>query len=159
MISSVYLKTTIPSYLTARPSRDVVVAARQQITCQWWNSRRHDFELFVSQIVLDEIGVGDPDAIARRLEAVDGIPLLEPQEGAEGLVKVLIRDLALPHRAAADALHIALAVANGIDFLLTWNCTHIANAANRPIIEMTCHSLGYEAPVICTPEELMSVSP
>ena len=95
------------------------------------------------------------DAVARRLVILEGIPLIEPQTGTDGLVEALIHDLALPDRAAADAVHIALAVVNGIDFLLTWNCTHIANAANRPIIELTCKSLGYAAPVICTPEELL----
>ena len=83
------------------------------------------------------------------------IPLIEPQSDADELVELLIRDLSLPTRAASDAVHIALAVVNGIDFLLTWNCTHIANAANRPIIESVCDSLGYEPPVICTPEELL----
>ena len=156
-MASVYLETTIPSYLTAWRSPELVMAARQQITRDWWDNRRHDFELFVSQLVIDEASAGDPDAAARRLEFLDGIPLLEPQDDTEVLVEALIRDLSLPDRAAADAVHIALAVVNGMDFLLTWNCTHIANAAFRPAIESACRSLGYEVPVICTPEELLVV--
>jgi hypothetical protein len=155
MAASIYLETTIPSYLTARASSDVVVAARQQMTRNWWESRRVYFDLFVSQLVIDESSNGDPEAIVRRLEVLDGIPLVEAHLGTAELAESLIRDLSLPIRAADDAAHIALAVVNGIDFLLTWNCTHIANAANRPIIERACHSLGYQVPVICTPEELM----
>lgn len=154
MASTVYLETTIPSYLTARSSGDIVAAARQQITREWWADRRESFELFTSQLVIDEASAGDADAVSRRLEVLEGIPLVVPQSGADELIESLIRDLALPHRASADAVHIALAVVNGIDFLLTWNCTHIANAENRPIIERACHSLGFQAPVICTPDEL-----
>ena len=131
------------------------MAARQQVTREWWDTRRKDFELFVSQLVIDEASAGDPDAAARRLAAIDGIPLLEATEGTEELVEALIQALALPPKAAADAAHIALTVVNGIDFLLTWNCTHIANAVFRPTIESTCRAYGYEMPVICTPEELL----
>lgn len=156
-MASVYLETTIPSYLTAWRSPDLVMAARQQITREWWDNRRQDFELFVSQLVIDEASAGDPVASARRLEILEGIPLLEPHDDADALVEALIRDLSLPSRAAADAVHIAISVVNGIDFLLTWNCTHIANAVLRPAIESVCRSLGYQAPVICTPEELLTV--
>ena len=155
MKPAVYLETTIPSYLTAWRSPELIMAARQQITREWWDGRRDDFDLFVSQLVIDEASSGDPDAAARRMEILDGIPLLEPQEGADGLVQALVRDLSLPDRAAADAVHIALSVVNGVDFLLTWNCTHIANAAFRSTIQLACVSLGYEVPVICTPEELL----
>ena len=155
MRSSVYLETTIASYLTAWRSPELVMAARQQITRDWWDNRRTEFDLFVSQVVVDEASAGDPDAVARRLAVLDGIALLEAQAGTDELVEELIRRLTLPNRAAADAVHIALAVVNGIDYLLTWNCTHIANAANRPLIEIACESLGYNVPVICTPEELL----
>ena len=155
MKPSVYLETTIPSYLTAWRSPELAMAARQQVTRAWWDTRRKRFELFVSQLVIDEASVGAPDAAARRMEAIDGIPLLEATEGTEELVEALIQALALPAKAAADAAHIALTVANGIDFLLTWNCTHIANAVLRPTIESTCRGCGYEMPVICTPEELL----
>ena len=156
-MASVYLETTIPSYLTAWMSPELVMASRQQITRDWWDNRRHDFELFVSQLVIDEASAGDAEASARRLEVLEGIPLLEPHGDMDVLVEALLLELSLPDRAAADVVHIALSVVNGIDFLITWNCTHIANAAFRPAIEAVCRSLGYEPPVICTPEELMMV--
>ena len=155
MALSVYLETTIPSYLTAWRSPDLIMAARQEITRDWWENRRGSFDLFVSQLVIDEASAGDSDAVSRRLSVLEGVPLIASQAGTDELVEALIRDLSLPHRAAADAVHIALAVVNGVDFLLTWNCTHIANAANRSIIESACRSLGYVVPVICTPEELL----
>jgi len=157
-MASVYLETTIPSYLTAWRSPDLVMAARQQITRAWWDNRRCDFELFVSQLVIDEASAGDPVAAVRRLEALKGIPLLSAHDEIDILADALLEELSLPDRAAADAVHIALAVVNGIDFLLTWNCTHIANAAFRPVIQSVYRSLGYEVPVICTPEELMVAS-
>ena len=155
MKPSVYLETTIPSYLTAWRSPELVMAARQQVTREWWDARRDEFELFISQLVIDEASAGDQEAAVRRLAVLDGLPLLEPAEGTDELVEALIRALSLPPKAAADAAHIALTVVNGMDFLLTWNCTHIANAVLRPVIEATCCACGYQMPVICTPEELL----
>lgn len=155
MKPKVYLETTIPSYLTGRPSRDLVTAAHQQITHQWWDTRRAAFDLFVSQMVLDEAGSGDPDAAARRLAVLTPLPLLNPHEEEAELAQALIEQVPLPASAAADALHIAIAVVNGMDYLLTWNCTHIANAALRSRIEAVCRSKGFEVPIICTPEELL----
>ena len=155
MKPKVYLETTIPSYLTSRPSRDLVTAAHQQITREWWDTRRHDFDLFVSQMVIDEASAGDPEAATRRLEAVATLPLLDPQIEGIALAQMLIDSIPLPARAAADALHIAIAVVNGMDYLLTWNCTHIANAALRGRIEAACRSRGFRVPIICTPEELL----
>ena len=155
MKPKVYLETTIPSYLTARPSRDLVTAAHQQITREWWDTRRHDFDLFVSQMVIDEASAGDPEAAIRRLEVLASLPLLDPQTEGTALAQMLIDHIPLPARAAADALHIAIAVVNGMDYLLTWNCTHIANAALRGRIEAACRSRGFRGPIICTPEELL----
>lgn len=156
---SVYLETTIPSYLTAWRSSELVMAARQQITRESWDNRRHDFELFISQLVIDEASAGDALAAARRLEVLEGIVLLEFGDDANALSKLLVRELSLPPRAESDAVHIALAVVNGMDYLLTWNCTHIANATLRSRIEGACRAFEYRMPVICTPEELMAVLP
>lgn len=155
MKSRVYLETTIASYLTAWPSRDLVTAAHQQITREWWQKRRSDFDLFISQIVLREAGAGDPDAAAQRLQSLQDIPVLEERDEAVELAATLVGAIPLPKKAELDALHIALAVVHGMDYLLTWNCTHIANAALRHQIEAICHTRGYETPVICTPEELL----
>lgn len=151
----VYLETTIPSYLTAWLSPDLVMAGHQQTTREWWDTRREDFELFVSQFVIDEASAGDPDAARRRLEMMVNVPLLNPGANVHALADELMKRVPLPPKAAADALHIAIATINGMDYLLTWNCTHIANAALRPNIEAVCRENGYEPPVICTPEELL----
>ena len=155
MTLKVYLETTIVSYLTARPSRDLITAAHQQITQQWWQTQRARFDLFVAPPVMQEAQAGDPDAAARRIAALQGIPLLTLSEEAAGLVQALIEPGPLPANAVVDALHIAIATVNGMHYLLTWNCTHIANAAIRSDIEDVCRARGYEPPVICTPEELL----
>lgn len=155
MKPKIYLETTIPSYLTSRPSRDLVTAAHQQITREWWDTQRYAFDLFISQMVLDEVSSGDPEAATRRLGLLEPLPLLNPHEEEAELAQALIEQAALPARAAADALHIAISVVNGMDYLLTWNCTHIANAALRHRIETVCRSKGFEVPIICTPEELL----
>jgi predicted nucleic acid-binding protein len=152
--SKVYLETTVISYLTSAASRDIVQVAHQQITREWWE-RRGDFELFVSQAVITEASRGDSSAAARRLAALYEVAVLEVTEDASKLAEAFIEQHALPAKAAVDALHIAVAVVMGMDYVLTWNCTDIANAAIRPRIEEACRKLGYEPPVICTPEELM----
>lgn len=149
----VYIETTVPSYLTAWPSRDLVRAAHQQITREWW-AHRGGFELFPSRLVIQECQAGDAQAAADRLAALANIPLLEPTSEAATLAEALMREVPLPERAAADALHIAVAAVHGVDYLLTWNCTHIANVTLRPRIEAACRAAGYEPPLICTPEEL-----
>ena len=150
-----YLETTIVSYLTAWPSRDLITAAHQQITQQWWQTRRAHFDLFVSPPVIQEAQAGDPEAAARRLAALQDIPLLTLSKEATGLAQALIEQGPLADNAVVDALHIAIATVNGMHYILTWNCTHIANAAIRSDIEDVCRARGYEPPVICTPEELL----
>jgi hypothetical protein len=153
MRPKVYLETTIASYLTAQTSRNILVAAHQQITRRWWR-RRNRFELFVSQAVLREAARGDAVAAARRLAAMEGLPVLAIDSAATELSERLVQSCDLPRKAQLDAVHIAVSVLNGMDYLLTWNCTHIANAALRGKIEQTCRDEGLQAPIICTPEEL-----
>jgi len=152
----VYLETTIPSYLTAWPSRDLVRAAHQQITRDWWDRRRAVFELYISQVVLRECQAGDATAAAERLKVLQDLPLLEQTEEATRLAQALVDRVPLPERAAVDALHVAIAAVHGVDYLLTWNCTHIANATLRDPIESVCRENGYEPPAICTPDELLA---
>jgi hypothetical protein len=154
-MAGVYLESTVISYLAARPSRDLIVAAHQRLTQDWWTQRRHGFELFVSSLVIQEIGMGDSGAAVRRMDLVAGIPLLEVGDAELELVGTLIRDGVFPAGSDADALHVAIAAANGLDYLLTWNMAHIANAELRPKIERACRRSGYEPPVLCTPAELM----
>lgn len=159
MSERVYIETTVVSYLTARPNRDVVIAGHQQITHEWWDDRRKSYELCVSQLVRKEAEAGDSDAAQDRLEVLKAMTLLETSEKALELAKELIQAGALPTKAADDALHIAVAAMNGIPYLLTWNCRHLANAAMRPIIEQVYAGKGVKAPIICTPEELLEAKP
>jgi hypothetical protein len=154
MKPKVYVETTIISYLAALPSRDIVLAAHQQLTTEWWD-RRDRFELFVSQAVVDEAARGDAAAAARRMALLAGIPLLALGDEVDEFASRLLRGNIVPGKATVDAIHIAVAAVNRVDYLVTWNCTHIANAAIRGRIEQTCRAAGLEAPIICTPEELM----
>lgn len=155
MASSVYIETTIPSYLIARRSPELSMAAKQQTTRNWWDERRDGFDLFISDAVLLEASGGDPAAAKRRLEILGGIPSLSPKPEADEIVLSLIERLNLPDRAIADAAHIAICVVHGIEYLLTWNCTHIANATFQPIIGEVCDAFGFSMPVICTPDQLL----
>lgn len=152
---TVYVETSILSYLTARPSRDVVTLARQELTREWWNTRRHRHELYTSEVVIGEAGEGDEEAAQQRLDALQGLEELETSAQAEDLAAALLEEGPLPEKAAVDALHIAISATEEIEYLLTWNCTHIANAAMRKSIEEVCRTRGVDAPIMCTPEELM----
>jgi hypothetical protein len=153
-MATVYLETTIPSYLASRPSRDLVVAAHQQITHGWWALARNRFELYLSEAVLEEIRAGDAEVAARRLELVRGLPVLALNSEVRELVRVYTRRLGLAPQAAADVVHIAFAVTYRIDYLVTWNCKHIANGqVISRLIEINS-DIGKHTPVILTPEEL-----
>ena len=155
MKSRIYLETTIPSYLTARPSRDLIVAAHQQITHDWWEKRRPDFDIFISQFVIDEAEQGDNEASQRRLDILSDIDLLDITDDVIDLASALLDSKVIPQKAATDAAHIAIATVHNMHFLLTWNCAHMANAEFYTKIKSVCESKGYECPIICTPEELM----
>ena len=127
MMPKLYLETSVISYLTARPSRDLILAAHQQITRDWWDFKRKNFQIFVSQLVIQEAGAGDSEAAQKRLQALENIPLLDLTQEVLALAKALLDDGILPTRAKEDALHLAAAAVHKMDFLLTWNCRHIAN--------------------------------
>ncbi|HFQ93427.1 MAG TPA: PIN domain-containing protein [Anaerolineae bacterium] len=154
MKPTVYIETSVISYLASRPSRDLIIAANQQITQDWWQLYRVDFDLFISQLVINEVSAGNEEAAKRRLNVVENIPLLELTEQAASLAEELVNAHAIPAKVVEDALHIAIAATNGMDFLITWNFKHIANAAMRSKIEYVCRVNGYEPPVICSPQEL-----
>ncbi len=157
MKPKVYLETSVISYLTARPSRDIIVAANQQTTQEWWESRLAKVDVYISQLVVKEVSSGDRDAVTKRLEVIAGFPLLDITSEAVKLAERLIAEKVIHRQAAEDALHIALAAANGMDYLLTWNFKHIANAVMRANVEAVCRKNGYEPPVICAPVEFMEV--
>ncbi len=152
---AVYIETTIISYLAARDSRDPVVYGRQILTREWWTLRRQEFDLVISDVVLREIQAGDVEAARRRLEFAAGIPALAVTDESLRLAKVLVVEGPVPREYPEDALHIALCAVSNADYLLTWNCTHMANAALRYDLEAVIEQNGYSCPTICTPEELM----
>lgn len=155
MKQKVYIETSVVSYLTNRHSRDVVIAAHQELTLQWWEQRASVFVLVVSELVHEEAGKGDSAASGERLDAIAELPILAISDEAVLLAEQLVGAGLIPRSSAADALHIAVAAANGIDYLLTWNCKHLANAVHRNQIEVLVEKAGYACPIICTPEELM----
>ena len=155
MKKSVYIETSIPSYLSARPSRDVRAAAWQHITNQWWDEARGDYELFTSELVIVEAAAGDPEAATRRLEALEEIDRLPIDEEVQALAEQLVSKGGIPSAAEADSLHVAVAAVHNIDYLLTWNFRHIDNAAMKPIMRSICTDAGYVCPEICTPMELL----
>lgn len=150
-----YIETSVVSYLTGRPTRDMVIAAHQALTRQWWDRRGCAFDLLVSELVREEIARGDPEAATRRIGSIDDLPILEVNDAAVELAEKLVLNGPIPQDSAADALHIAIAAVNGVDYLLTWNCKHLANAVHRNAIESLVEEAGFACPVICTPEELM----
>lgn len=154
---SVYVENSVVSYLTARRAeKNARVAGHQDITREWWNMKRHQFDLYASAVVVEEAQDGDANAAAARLEIIAQLTLLEVSEEARDLAAVLLHETRLPAKATADALHIATAAVHGMDYLITWNCTHIANAVIFRSVERACRARGYEPPVMCTPEELMT---
>lgn len=155
---TVYVEASVVSYLTARPARDVVVAAYQEITQEWWSRAPSRFSLVTSELVVAEAASGDSDAARARLALLDTIPLIDVTKEAIELNQKLVDLGAVPAKAADDAAHIATAAVNSVGYLATWNFRHIANATMRPRIEEVCRSAGYEPPVICTPSELMETA-
>ena len=157
MKPKVYIETSVISYLTARSSRDILVAANQQVTQEWWHDRREKFNLYVSQLVDQEISSGDSEAVVKRQQALTNCSFLDITAESVELAGRLIEQNAIPKQAAEDALHIAVATVSGMDYLLTWNFKHIANATMRANVELVCRLNGFEPPVICSPMELMEV--
>ncbi len=157
MKPTVYIETTVISYLTARPSRDLIIAAHQQVTLEWWDMALPHFDVFISPIVLEEISRGDTQAAKLRLERVSSFPLLEVLPEVRNLAESYFSAIDIPEKAKADSYHLALAAWHGMDFMISWNCTHIVSGRVKKIIEEIDYSYGIRTPIVCTPEELMEV--
>lgn len=155
MIPTVYIETTIVSYLVSKPSRDLIIAAHQQLTQTWWQERLQHFDTFVSPIVLDEISKGDQDAAKARLNAVRNIKILEATQEVFELGEHYYKRLKIPNSAKPDAYHLAIATWHGMDFMVTWNCSHLANGKIKRYLEDLNDERGFRTPIICTPEELL----
>jgi hypothetical protein len=154
-METVYLETTFISYLVSLPSRDLIVAAHQQVTNDWWTNQKEKYECYISEIVIDESSAGDEKAVQKRLKIIDGLKLLELTKEVDELTKAILKSGVIPPKAVRDAAHIAVATVHEVDYLLTWNCTHIANAHISKRIEKICVLAGFQMPTICTPENLM----
>ena len=154
-METVYVETSIISYLRQKPSTQVVLAARQLLTHQWWNDERTNYQLVASQFVIDEASAGNPTLAAERLQLLAGIPLLPLDAAIADIADEIMSRAILPEKARTDALHIAAVAHHRIQYLLTWNCRHIANARILPRINNVLNDLLLPVPVICTPEEMV----
>ena len=154
MPESVYIESSIISYLTSRPSRDVIKAGRQVITSDWWLNTKSKFEVYISALVEEEISGGDPMAAAKRLQAVANIPSILITHEAQLLADALVLSKAVPGNSVRDALHIAIAATQGIDYLLTWNFKHTNNAETKALMARVIEADGWACPILCSPEEL-----
>jgi predicted nucleic acid-binding protein len=153
-MASIYIETSIIGYLAARPQKNVIFQARQATTREWWDNRRMEYELVTSQLVIDEASAGDPIAAQERLAYFDGILLVKSaRPEVETLANLLLTEHLLPQKAQNDARHVAVATLYDVEYLMTWNCRHIANADMLPKIYRMLRKLGYEPPLIVTPEE------
>ncbi len=155
MSETVYIETSILGYLTARSTRNLILAANVEVTKEWWDSRRSAFTLYISQVVLDEVARGDSEIAAQRLEILDRVPLVELNQSVRSLAAEFLTRSNLPPKASDDAVHIAAASVHRLDYLLTWNCKHIANAQIQRKLTQISLDFGYQLPVICTPYELL----
>lgn len=158
-MESLYIETSIVSYLRQRPSAQVVTAARQLMTHQWWNDERTKYQLAVSQFVIDEASAGDATLAAERLESLEGIPLLPLSDEIARISDEIMARAILPEKARTDSLHIAAVAHHRVQYLLTWNCRHIANARILPRIHAVLNDLGIPIPIICTPDEMLGYDP
>jgi predicted nucleic acid-binding protein len=157
-VKTIYIETSIVSYLAGGASRDLLIAACQQATKEWWQDQRDRYDLFTSQLVVAEAAAGDPESAKRRLAYLEGIPELRVTTEVGDLARALVTQGALPSKAEADALHIAVAAVHRMDLLLTWNCRHIDNPATKPMVRSVCLAAGYSCPEICTPIEILEAA-
>lgn len=155
MSETVYIETSIIGYLTIRPNNNLILMANSEATREWWDTRRNYFDIYISEVVLDEVARGDIELANRRLEILQDFPLLTVNESVQNLAAQFLAKSNLPPKAANDALHIAVATVYSLDYLLTWNCRHIANAQIQKKLLQISNDAGYELPTICTPYELM----
>ena len=154
-MDTLYVETSIVSYATAWPSKMVQIAAIQEQARDWWRIERPKFELVTSQLTLDEAAAGDPVPASERLKLLDGLPIMPISKEAELLADRILAGHMMPQKAAADALHVALAALARVDYLLTLNCKHIANAHELPRVYCLLASEGLGGLLICTPAEFL----
>ncbi len=152
---TVYIDTSVPSYLTSRPSREWPLKRHQWVTCLFWNAYGSRFEMHVSRRVVDEVKAGDPTAAQKRVELISSLPSLKTLDEVGWLTTLILKKTGLPNGAKADAEHVAIAATHKIEFLVTWNCKHLANPAITPKVARACERAGFRSPAICTPEVIL----
>jgi hypothetical protein len=157
-MDTVYVETTVVGSIAGRLHPNPLIAARQEASRKWWSNARSQFQLFVSQLVVDECLAGDPDAAQERVDELTEIPRLQITDAAKHVADALMDRKAIPASEPRDALHIGIAAAHGVQYLVTWNFKHIANATLRDRINEVCRDVGYEPPIICTPEEIAGMT-
>lgn len=155
MSETLYIETSILGYLTARSTKNLILAANIEVTKDWWEYRRSAFKMYISQAVLNEVAQGDTEIAVQRMELLRGVPLLELNQAVRELAAQFLARSNLPPKADIDAIHIAAATVHGLDYLLTWNCKHIANAQIQGKLAEISFDFGYELPILCTPYELL----
>ncbi len=154
---TVYIETSVIGYLTSRLHSDPIVAGQMLETRKWWSETRNSFELFTSELVVEEASRGNPNAAAERLKILSEVPFVPITDSCTHVASALLLGHALPEKARVDALHLAICATNGIGYLATWNCRHLANATLQEKIKQICLASGYNSPVICTPPQLNEV--
>lgn len=155
MRQRVYVETSVVSYFTARPSRDLIIAGHQEATRELWPSLGADYDAYISALVYEEAGKGDPEQARRRLGAIGSFRMLAVDDEARILAAKIIEGGGIPEDYPEDALHVAVAAANGIDVIVTWNFAHLNNPFTRMIVRQIIENEGYKCPEICSPEELL----
>jgi hypothetical protein len=155
MKEKVYIETSIISYLVSKTNRDIIITAKQELTKEWWFEHKSNYDLFISDLVIEEISKGDSVYADERLKIVENIPILKVTEKALLIANSIVSKKILPSKATDDILHISLAIANNIEYLLTWNCKHIANAHIIKTIEAIAKFHKCNFPVLCTPIEIL----
>jgi len=157
MKESIYIKTSVVSYYVSKPSRDIIVLAHQQITTEWWPKAVKRFDVYISEVVVEEAAAGNKESAEQRLNELKGFPYLELTEKVEKIAQIYMEKLGIPQKALRDAAHLAVASVHNIDYLVTWNCVHLANGEIIKKLLKINEKLSIKTPVICTPEELMEV--
>jgi len=155
MKKHIYIETTVVSYLTSKPSRDLMVASHQEATRELWEKLSIKYKSFVSALVFQEAGKGDQNQAEMRLAAMANFPMIDIDDEAQSLAEKIIAKKGIPGEYPEDALHIAVAAVNGIDVIITWNFAHLNNPFTRKKIRMIVEAEGYSCPEICSPEELL----
>ncbi len=157
MVTTVYIESTIISYLAAKPSRDLIVAAHQQITNEWWDTIKQQVECYISPFVIQEISAGDQEVAKRSLDLIEDLSILEVNKEIQNLAQKYFAALDIPEKSRLDAFHLALSVWHEIDYLLSLNCKHIVSGRIKKMLDNVNVELDLKIPVLCTPEELMEV--